>query len=588
MAIDTSNIAPQNAPPKPAAPTGEPINLFDNPKAGAPIPVTSKTPAPTGQPVNLFDTLTKVDNLPATPTQADQTKEGPLFKAGPVLTDTGAKVANAVTSSEQNFGKDISQGFYLAFGGQNNIDKVTQEYLDNGAKLTELAKKQTDPTLKQKYSDMAVGMLTDAQKVGKGVIGDTRTSSQIVGDALGTATDVVLSGSLNNEAESFKLLNAADKAKLVENGVKTAKAYNALSTADKLAALGRETAVDVAKGAGTGYAMDVSKNLQAGQEGTDALKPGLATAIGAAAPLVIGGVKMGATALQNPENAGRVVNSLIKPLGKDFAYGKNPGQAIAEEGITGNSLEDLGANVKNARKEIGQMIGQQTSSVEGKATVDLSRAMDPIDQAIENAQNTPETNKALINRLQSIKSDLANYIGGDGKNLTFAEAIDAKGTVGDLTKWTGNPSDDKAVNSALKQVYGVINNQTMSSLYKADPEVAKSVASLNDKYGSLISAENAINHRDTLLQRQNLVGFTGKIATATGLIASILTGNILPALTGASEAVAEKALSSTLVKTKLATWMADQTPGVLDKLYKANPVIRNVLIKATSSASSSQ
>ncbi len=525
------------------------------------------------------------DYLPKQPTQqSDNNGTGQSPKAAGVL-------GNALTQSEQNFGKDIAQAGYLLFGGQKQIDATTQQYIDSGARLTALAKTQTDPAMKAKYAQMAIESYKDAQNVGGSVIGSTRTPAQIVGDALGTTMDIVLSGSLNNEAKSFQLLSSADKASLAAKGIESAKAYDALSTANKLKLIGINTAKATAKGAALGYGVDVSQNLQQGKTGGQALTPGLGTVIGTAAPLVIGGVKISATALMNPENGGRVVNSLIKPLAKDFAYGKNPGQTVAEMGITGNNLDNLGENVKTARMDVGQQLGQMASSIEGKGTVNLSRATQPIDDAIEKAQEFPQTNKALITRLLGVKSDLLNYIGGDGTNLTFAEGINTKGAVGDLTKWTGSASDDAIVNKALKQVYGTVNSAVMDGVTKADPEVAQSMGRLNSQYGNLLSAENAINHRGALLQRQNMITTAGKaIGSVTGVTTSILSGNPIAGIlsgiaSGVLESALEKATSGPAVKTRLASWLASESPDVINKVYKANPAIRNILIKLKSSTS---
>ncbi len=646
-----------------------PTNLFTNP------PAIKDT-----KPKNLFDGLEKTN---ITKPVNDQVAEHPLFKTTNGKGQLGVDIANAVTSSEQNFGKDIGQAGFLLFGGQKKIDKITQQYMDNGHKMTELAKKQADPTLKQKYSQMAIDSYKQAQKVGGDIIGNTRTPEQIVGDALGVATDVALAGSYNPEAKSFELLNAADKAKLAQNGIKAAGAYNALSTADKLKFLGKETLKATAKGAGVGYSIDVSKNLQNNKPLSEAVKPGLTTAIGAAVPLVIGGIKITATALRNPDTAGRVVNSLIKPLQKDFAYGKDPGKVIAQEGITANSLDELGNKVNEKRQQIGQQLGEATSSLEGKTSLDLTDMTKPIDQAIADAKKSPRTNASIIERLMSIKNDLLGVpvettlsnsaathglediaqsfdTGGIGKvtnpdlankirnielpditdpkqfenavknsltreelmtpgmlqrikenvaeikhffdnpdeytpmlkqapdlsGVTFQDAINMKGTVGDLTKWTGNPSDDKIVNKALKQVYGTINQEVISKAQQADPSIAANMSELNDKYGSLLSAQNAIKHRDMILQRQNLISMPVKVGTVTGLITALGTGGAaIPAiLSGVSAGVLDKALQSTTVKTRLASWLAKEAPDVIEKLYQANPAIRNILIKAVSSS----
>lgn len=495
-----------------------------------------------------------------TPDQGTFQANKGIFGANPILPN----ILNSLTSSEQNLGKDIGRG---VLGGDKYFKNITDQYTHNVDTLMGLAAKQSDPALKQKYMDMAKQDYEAGQQVGADFKG--RTWEQIAGDTLGTALDVAL-------VAAPLLKGAKVVTPLAEGAIKK-------TTGEVVKGIVKETAINAAKGAGIGYGFDVSKNLQEGKTGGEALKPGLTTAIGAGVPLVIGGIKIGATALKNSDTAGRVVNSLIKPLQEDFAYGKNPGKAIAEAGITANSLDELGSKVKDAKIAAGQELGKITSSLEGKATLDFSSASEAIDKAIEEAQKAPETNKALISRLQGVRSDLMNYI-GDGKNLTFAEGIDTKGLIGDITKWTGNPSDDKIVNKALKQTYGIINNEIMDKVKSIDPEIAKDVSKLNDKYGNMIAAENAINHRDMILQRQNLVSMPIKVGTAAGLITEVASGGnpIASILTGVTFGVLDKALASPAFKTRIASWLATESPGVVDKLYKANPAIRNILIKLRS------
>lgn len=94
-------------------------------------------------------------------------------------------VANALTKNEQNLGKDIGRGLV---GGDKFFNNITDQYTHNVDTLTQLAAKQSDPTMKQKYLDMAKSDFEAGQKVGADFKG--RTWEQIAGDTLGVATDV--------------------------------------------------------------------------------------------------------------------------------------------------------------------------------------------------------------------------------------------------------------------------------------------------------------------------------------------------------------------------------------------------------------
>lgn len=98
-------------------------------------------------------------------------------------------------SSEKNFGQDIAQAGYLATGGQKKIDTLSKQYMDNGYKLVELAKKQTDQNRKSQLLKQAESMFGEAKNVGGSIIGETRTPAQIVADAAGVALDIATAGS---------------------------------------------------------------------------------------------------------------------------------------------------------------------------------------------------------------------------------------------------------------------------------------------------------------------------------------------------------------------------------------------------------
>lgn len=103
----------------------------------------------------------------------------------------------------------------------------------------------------------------------------------------------------------------------------------------------------------------------------------------------------------------RVINSLIKPLLKDFSYGKNPGRSVAQERIVANSLDELAVKIKEKSDEIGNKIGQILRKPENASKrINLSQAVDPIDNAIANASKHPKTNRSLIERLQNLRDDI--------------------------------------------------------------------------------------------------------------------------------------------------------------------------------------
>ena len=197
------------------------------------------------------------------------------------------------------------------------------------------------------------------------------------------------------------------------------------------------------------------------------------------------------------EAGGKVINSLIKPLLKDFAYGKNPGKAVAEAGIIANNLDELATKIGVKRGEIGKEIGKIVSA--NTDTFSLMDDISPIEQAITEAAKNPRTNAGIIRRLQDVQDDLLRVTvdGSDQRifgrqldNLTAQDVFDLKKEVGDLTRWTGNASDDEIVNKALSRTYGKLKGLLDEKI----PELR----TLNEKYGNLTSAEIATKYRDKI------------------------------------------------------------------------------------------
>lgn len=416
-----------------------------------------------------------------------------------------------------------------------------------------------------------------------------KTNKQALGEVAGVGLDVVTAGTLSKGAQSFKVLKAAQP---------VAKASKALTTGAKLAQTAKSTAKAAAVGAGIGYGYDVVNSLQENESGGDIYKPGWGAALGAVLPAAFGAYKAGK--ISGNALGGRIDNSLIKPLAKDFRYGKNPGKTMAEMGIVANSQDELIANLRKARQSVGAELGQtaqnlsETLSQKKPVSINLTKALSPLDDAIEAAAKTNDQN--LLNRVQQVKRALTErlttgldeagntIIQSQGKRPLiggFDNALEFKRLVGEVTKWTGNPSDDKLINKALKQVYGNIDDVMMKQARKADPTLASQFEKLNGRYGDLITAEIATKHTAELTQRQNLISLPIKVGTATGVITAIATGGAsIPAvLAGVGAGVLEKALGSTAVKTRVAAWLSKESPTVLEKLVRNNPKVRDVLYK---------
>lgn len=505
-------------------------------------------------------------------------------------------VGNALTSSEQTLGRGLSTVFDK--NTQNTVGEINRQEQSGQQSIIDAIRKESDPVKKQRLTEfLKTHYKTDYQTPTAGDINPAfdLSNKQVIGAAAGTALDIATAGSLNKGAQSFKALKAADQTTKV---VKAAEAFKLLSNGEKAVKIIKSTAKASAIGAGLGYGYDVSNKLKDDESVKEAIKPGWGTALGAAIPAVFGATKL--SKIGANELGARIDNSLIKPLPKDFRYGKNPGRTIAEMGITANSQDGLVTKLRLAKQKVGEELGQTAQTLESQinqvnpVAIDLSKSLSPLDDAIKQA--VTNNDQTLLNRINQVKTALTQKLEAtiDDKGNTiiqsvgerplqggFANALELKRLVGSLTKWTGNPSEDKLINKALKQVYSGIDEQMLSVAKTASPELATQFEKLNSRYADLLTGEIAARHTYELTQRQNLVSLPIKVGTATGVITAIATGGAsIPAvLAGVGAGVLEKALGSTAVKTRVASWLAKESPTVLESLVQKNPKLRDVLYK---------
>lgn len=513
-------------------------------------------------------------------------------------------IGSALISNEKNFGETIAgalsgiNGSNVAAAGQADLARQQQRVLDQIRINRSLGKDTSRLETALKGSTQGVPTAETVNPVLK------KTNKQIAGEAGGVALDLATAGTAAAATKSFKLAQAAEKVAAPT----LATLAEETTLGGKLVAAGKKYAASAAKLGGIGYGYDVSQNLQEGQTGTDAAKPGLGTAIGAALPLPVALKNIVGAAAK--DSAPRIINSLIKPLLKDFSYGKNPGRAVAEEGIVGNNWDDLAKNISTRRREIGEEIGAVSNELDAKLStaktagtkeqivLRLEHSLAPIDQAMEIAAKI--NNSSLLSRLHEVKDALVNnlHLGHDNEGLpeiirgaprnfadsTFDDASTLKTMIGDMTKWTGNLSDDHAVNGALKRVYGEIKDTINKSAEKIDPELSARLKTLNEKYGDLQSAEIATKYRDKIQARQNLVSAPIKAGAVAGLLASPFTGGLsIPTLIiGLGAAGLEKVLGSVAVKSRVAAWLAKETPSTVDKFFAQHPGVARVIYRTFS------
>lgn len=619
----------------------------DSMGGSAPSPVAPGSPSSdnsmsladfSGGDISTLKTVTNPQDIPK-PKPQMQDVQPAIIPTGLFSSNKGfmaglaAPVMDALTSSEQNVGSDIGGLISeMSPGVKTAQDKAQAAKQQSMSVYNQLVAKRHQMFQAGEDTTQIDASIASAAKT-FGITGlenilpqaAQKTSSQVVGDFGGVAMDLLASGTLQKGAESFELLTATEKAQLAEKGITSAAdAEKALSASQKYADIAKTTAKGVATGAGLGYGYDVTQNLQKGQTATTgAFKPGMGTVIGASVPALFGLYEAGK--LTAKQLAPAIDNWTMRALPKQFRYGANPGKTVAEMGISGNSLEDWGANVKKAVATQGKTIGKLADTVAaetGDKTIDLTDQFKPLNDAIQKAAKNNDT--AAMGRLQDAKQALeqemraGNYVetptldengvplpGQTQKTFTegatdkegkmvagsigardlsktdFSTVLDVKRQVGELTKWTGNVSDDKTVNMALKKTYGGISDALEDTA--KGTSVGNQFAEANQKYNDLKTADIAIQRAQNLASSKQILGFGEKIAGATAILTAIATQGtaaVPEIIAGVAGDALLHALNSVAVKTRVASWLASEAPGKIEQFLEENPETKNALYSA--------
>jgi hypothetical protein len=352
-------------------------------------------------------------------------------------------------------------------------------------------------------------------------------------------------------------------AKAAQVGLGLAKAEKAVGVAGKAA-----KAAEAAKGLGRlgtrmgteAAAVGGVAAIQQGELGDEAVG---AAKFGAAVPIIGKGLSaVGATGRALGIAPDKIINSLIKPLQRDFFFGKNPGAGVAKEGIVANSWDDLIDKLGAKTEEIGEQIG--TTLKGATQRVSLSGVMKPLDDAIVGAKTAPGINAPLITRLETAKKDITRII-RKKKQITPQEAFKIKQSIANLTKFT-EPLTDNALNKALKGIYGNIKEK----INVAVPAVKE----LNERYANIKTAHIAAKYRDRIIERQNVLPLASKIA---GGVSGFSFGSIPGALLGVmAGATVERGLASPAFKTRVAA--ALQKMSIVERREAIkNPIVKNFL-----------
>jgi len=431
---------------------------------------------------------------------------------------------------------------------------------DQTMELIKLARKVDDPKQKERLDEMIAENMRAMEGL-QGASNELDKHTLSPRDTLSTSANAALTAVAGTGKTTAQIASRASK--LAPAGSKMVPAI------DKAMNVGKRMLPRSLELGALSAGFQASQNIR--DENPFLQGTASAAAFGAAIPFGGAAFSKGKQAVSKSmqKTSERLINSLIKPLLKDFSFGKNPGKAVAEEGLIFNSLEQ-GAKVIGDRLSV---IGKRINDVVRKNAnkeVDISDIYNPLKKAIQEANEFPGVNASLITRLRTVQDDLLGKLKG-ARTITFKEAVNLKRKIGAITKFTGNASDDAVVNKALKAVYGQLKGITN----KIDDRMPK----LNERWSNLESARIAIKYRDKIEARQNIISVVPKLtATAFGA-AGLATLNPALIISGIATIGLEKLMSSAAFKTRLASWLARSTQKERAQLLRSAPVIKPLLDK---------
>lgn len=285
--------------------------------------------------------------------------------------------------------------------------------------------------------------------------------------------------------------------------------------------------------AGKGLGLAKNAGLQAlaaggvgaAQSGGDPTETAIAAGAGAAgAPLGVAGEWL---AQKVPP---RIINSLIKPISKEFRFGRNPGSGVVDEGIMAPTIGKLQEKVSAKLQTVGETIGTMLDTeAANKKLIDLAPMLAPLDAAATKATRMGET--ALAERLTALKEA---PMFSEKPLVTPKEAAEVKKLLGESTRWTGQ-AFDADLNKAKVAVYRLIND--------AIDQAVPGVKVQNARYANLLSALKSVERQTDIMQRANVMNLMSGI---TGLGTFGATGDPEK---GLAVGLGTKALGSTAGKT---------------------------------------
>lgn len=377
------------------------------------------------------------------------------------------------------------------------------------------------------------------------------------------------------------LTKMASEGNIVKTGVELLKSKNAWNR------IGGAIMKDIPSAAGsflTSMAQSGAGTGEIKEAGTSIKRAGVSAGIdlGTSAALQVGKEAINALA----KKPALWINNLIGVRKGELSYGKNPGEQIAQDRITANSVEDLGNKITSKLDDLHNQ--SKTVMSQAKKTgvrVDMTPTVNSIDESIKfekgNLKNIDPTIKSdakkKIEVLMELKNNLIKKLGKNVKNVDPDTANEVKKMLGSTTKWTPETASYvKTMNMAKVKAYGATR--------QAIETVVPDIAPINEAFSNYIAADHAINrvldaaknYKEPLLSGQSL--FKRGIG---GLIGYGTTRDWKGAVIGGLlEPYAMQVMNSPTVITQLSSVIKSLSPNDIKTLAENSPTIFESLLKS--------
>lgn len=259
----------------------------------------------------------------------------------------------------------------------------------------------------------------------------------------------------------------------------------------------------VVAGGISGYAFDLAENLRKNKDTLEAIKPGLATAVGAALPVVAEGFKAFGRLLGITGN--KIQTTIIKPSAADL-----------KDGFSINTIRkyNLGGSLKNSFEKTDTLMDDLSRQLNNKLkasteTVNLEEVYKKTAERVlgEKAQSFG-ANTAMERALGGLQEEIGVVAEQGRVSVPSANLI--KRSSGHLGAWLYGVPDADA--NAKQRVYNVFYNEIKKAIENASPEGVKGI---NKQLSELIPVMNALIKRIPVAERNAALSLTD-IITLTG------------------------------------------------------------------------